>query len=235
MYPEIFSRFSVLVEIVVILHAEFGREFLRHVIGNIETEWIPECVHLPPLLLGRPSASPVPFEEECLHRSLELVKLFLRSDVFGELRHEFGPLPFVYRHDDPVLIAYRPFPDWNHISWPDWLGRLGVGSVYPYFSALAGIGGVTSRLEYPDRPQVFVYSRLFCHTVNLLISSSCHVFRKSRFLLFLSGFPRHQFRLQDLHSLHLPGTVPCQDLCIRLFRPAALELFREGRCRGRKG
>ena len=132
-------------------------------VGHVETQGIPQRIHLSPFLFGRSAASSVSFQKESLYRSPELVELFPWSEIFRIFRDQFGTLAFVYRRYDTVRVCHCAFPYSYHISLPDCSRRLYVCPVDPYLASLAGIGRIASGLVDPYRPQVFVYSDFFCH------------------------------------------------------------------------
>lgn len=68
------------------------RDFLR-----IRAYALPEHVHIPPVLLGRPAHTPVPLEEEGLDRRAQLVQLGLRSEILGIFGNEPSPDPVLDR------------------------------------------------------------------------------------------------------------------------------------------
>ena len=106
--------------------------------------------------------------EEGLDRGLHLGEFAFGREVFREVGNELRSHAVLRELQYFVGILVRAFADLDYVADLHFARRFHRRSADLHFVAFAGFRRFRTRLEAPDRPDVFVYSYAVCHNDNVI-------------------------------------------------------------------
>ena len=148
----------------VYIHVIISGRIIRQV--GIEINSFPHLLDSSPVLFGRTSGTTVTLDKKRLDRSLQFVQFRLWSQILGILRNQLGSHTILYQSYDTPRVMDSRLADFYPVPDLDSPGRLRISIIDLYPIALAGIRGLTARLERTDGPKIFVYTNFFSHNQN---------------------------------------------------------------------